>query len=100
MTIHLAQDADFLLRFLRQAGLSDGAGHDVRIAVGSRPAVLQISTFVLVHVDGDADAGGAAADRRCELVDVRRLAEAGESSSVVSSSVWIRDADVLGVTNT
>ena len=69
----------------------------VGVAVGGRPAVLEVALLLLAHGARDADAGAAVRHAGGELVDARRLVVARQAAGVVQAPLGVVGADVVHV---
>lgn len=84
-----------LLHRIKQAGLSDGHRHNVRVTVRCRASILEVAPLVLAHLPGDADASSPVGHAGGEVVDARGFVQTCEAPLVVLAAAWVVLLDVL-----
>ena len=71
--------------------------HRVRVAVGRRPAILQVPVAILSHLARDADGGTPVGHPGREVLDAGGLVAARQTASVVGAFLGVVGPDVLRV---
>lgn len=76
-------------------GGDDSLGHDVRVAVGSRTAVLEVPAAVFVHLPRNTHTGSTVRHARREVVDARGLVATRETALIVTTATRVVGGDVF-----